>query len=85
MIIEVQLPSLGDEDDAVQGGRVSALLAEPGNMLEVDGDLLEIITDKAAFVVPSPAQGALVEWRVAEGELVKVGQVLCLVETNREG
>ncbi|MFM1919201.1 MAG: Pyruvate dehydrogenase, dihydrolipoyltransacetylase component [Candidatus Hydrogenedentota bacterium] len=85
MIIEVQLPSLGDEDDAVQGGRVSALLAEPGDMLEVDGDLLEIITDKAAFVVPSPAQGTLVEWHVAEGEQVKVGQALCLVETNREG
>ncbi len=84
-LLEVVLPSLGDEDDAVQGGRVSELMAGVGDTVEVDDDLMELITDKAAFVLPSPAHGVLQEWRVSEGDTVKVGQVLCLLEVIEEG
>lgn len=84
-LIEVVLPSLGDEDDAVQGGRVSELMAAVGDTLKKDDDLMELITDKAAFVLPSPAHGVLHEWRVSEGDAVKVGQVLCLLQVIEEG
>lgn len=84
-LIEVVLPSLGDEDDAVQGGRVSELMAAVGDTLKKDDDLMELITDKAAFVLPSPAHGVLHEWRVSEGDVVKVGQVLCLLQVIEEG
>ena len=76
-MIEIHLPSRGDDDDAVTGGKVSELLAAVGDHLEVGDDLLELITDKAAFVVPSPAAGTVAQWRVAEGDAVKVGDVLC--------
>lgn len=80
MRIEVPLPSLGDEQDAVSKGTVVAWLAEPGAALAEGDDLLELTTDKAAFVVACPAAGTLAERRVAEGDTVAVGEVLCILE-----
>lgn len=81
MRIDAVLPSLGDEDDAVQTGSVSLWIAEVGTTLEEGDDLLELTTDKAAFVVPAPKAGRLVERRVAEGDTVRVGDVLGIIET----
>jgi len=80
-IREVQLPSLGDDDDAVVGGEVSALLCEVGADIAAGGDLLKLTTDKAAFVVPAPCAGRVVEWRVGDGDAVAVGQTICIMET----
>lgn len=80
MRYEVQLPSLGDDDDAVVGGAVSQWIANVGDTLEQDDDLLELTTDKAAFVVPCPTAGTLVEQRVTEGDEVEVGDILCVLE-----
>jgi 2-oxoglutarate dehydrogenase E2 component (dihydrolipoamide succinyltransferase) len=80
MRYEVELPSLGDDDDAVTGGAVSQWLAEEGALLEQEDDLLELTTDKAAFVVPCPVQGTLIERCVMEGSHVQVGDVLCVLE-----
>lgn len=80
MMYEVILPSLGDDEDAVTGGAVSAWLARVGDELAVNDDLLELTTDKAAFVVPCPTAGILRELRVAEGDEVRVGDVLCVLE-----
>ncbi len=80
MLFEVTLPSLGDDDDAVTGGVVSFWLAQVGDALEMDDDLLELTTDKAAFVVPCPVAGILRERLVAEGDEVSVGEVLCTLE-----
>jgi pyruvate dehydrogenase E2 component (dihydrolipoamide acetyltransferase) len=80
MRYEVTLPNLGDEDDAVRGGKVSMWLAKEGAHLNQDDDLLELTTDKAAFVVPCPTAGTLAAKRVAEGEEVRVGDVLCVLD-----
>ncbi len=77
---EIVLPSLGEEDDAVRGGSVSFWLAEAGASVEEGDDLLELTTDKAAFVVPCPAAGVLVERCVEEGSAVSVGDVLGVLE-----
>ena len=67
MQIEVCLPSLGDDDDAVKGGTISEWL-------------VELTTDKAAFVLPAPQRGTLVERKVNEGDDVAVGDVICIIE-----
>lgn len=85
MRFEVVLPSLGDDADAVTGGMISFWLAEVGATLNEGDDLLELTTDKAAFVVPSPKSGTLMEKRVAEGEHVSVGDVLCVLDAANEG
>jgi len=79
MQIEVCLPSLGDDDDAVMGGTISEWLVTSGPVSEGD-DLLELTTDKAAFVLPAPRSGTLVECKVREGDHVKVGDVICILE-----
>lgn len=84
MDVEVVLPSLGDEDDAVRGGVVSAWLAEKGAVLNAGDDLLELTTDKAAFVVPCPTAGRLAQQRVAEGDRIEVGAVLCVLNVGGE-
>jgi pyruvate/2-oxoglutarate dehydrogenase complex dihydrolipoamide acyltransferase (E2) component len=80
--IEIKLPSLGDEDDTVAGGTIALWHAEEGAWLAAEDDLLEITTDKAAFVVPCPAAGRLVRRLVREGETVQVGAVLCLLDPD---
>lgn len=81
MRVEVTLPSLGDDEDAVGGGMVSQFLATLGSVLAEGDDLLELTTDKAAFIVPAPLSGRLLAWRVAEGETIAVGAVLCEMES----
>lgn len=81
MQIEITLPSLGDDDDAVAGGTITEWYVASGPVEEGD-DLLELTTDKAAFVLPSPRSGVLVEQRVAVGQTVKVGDVIALFEVE---
>ena len=80
MKYEVRLPDLGD--DAEQKVTVSAWMAELGASLGEGDDLLEITTDKAAFCVPSPKAGTLVETRVTDEETVRVGDVICILEVQ---
>ena len=80
MHIEITLPSLGDENDAVKGATVSAWLADIGAVLKEGDDLVEVTTDKAAFVVPCPTAGTLLKHVVAEGDSVKVGDLLTILE-----
>ena len=76
----VTLPSLGDDADAVSGATVAFWLAEVGAMLKPGDDLLEINTDKAAFVVPCPVGGVLRELLVGEEDAVHVGDALAVIE-----
>lgn len=81
MKVEVRLPSLGDGDDAVTGASVSCWLAKLGDCLEAGDDLLEVTTDKAAFVVPCPQAGTVAELCVSEDDRIAVGDLLCLLNT----
>jgi pyruvate/2-oxoglutarate dehydrogenase complex dihydrolipoamide acyltransferase (E2) component len=72
----VVLPSLGDDDDALKGGKVAFWLLEIGQPVHAGGDLLEIETDKAVFVVPSPVAGTLKQKLVREDDNVRVGDPL---------
>jgi pyruvate dehydrogenase E2 component (dihydrolipoamide acetyltransferase) len=78
MAYEVKLPPLGD--DAPDEAEVSFWYVEEGELIEEGDDLLEMVTDKAAFTVPSPVSGTLSEIKVNEGAKVAVGQVMAIVE-----
>lgn len=84
MRIEVKLPSLDDEEGATTRGTICSWLAGLGTWVDEGGDLLELTTDKAAFVVPSPVAGRVVEQVVAEGDTVPAGDTLCWIETEAE-
>jgi pyruvate/2-oxoglutarate dehydrogenase complex dihydrolipoamide acyltransferase (E2) component len=78
--IEVTLPSLGD--DAGDHAEVSFWYVDPGEAVGKGDSLLQMLTDKATFDVPSPAAGIVKAHRCAEGDRVAVGDVICLLETS---
>lgn len=78
MTVDVPLPDLGDE--SVQEVLTSAWLANVGERVREDDDLLEITTDKAAFCVPCPRDGVLKKTCVAAGDTIHVGDVICVLE-----
>jgi pyruvate dehydrogenase E2 component (dihydrolipoamide acetyltransferase) len=79
-VIDVKLPELGEDagDEAV----VSFWYVEVGEGVEEGDDLVQMLTDKATFDVPSPSPGRIVARLVDEDAKVKVGQVLCRLEVS---
>jgi pyruvate/2-oxoglutarate dehydrogenase complex dihydrolipoamide acyltransferase (E2) component len=78
--VDVKLPELGK--DAGDEARVSFWYVDVGETVEEGGDLVQMLTDKATFDVPSPAAGKLVEQLAGEEKTVKVGEVLCRIEVG---
>ncbi len=78
MVYEVELPELGD--DAETEAVVAFWLKDEGDSVTEGEDLIELTTDKAAFTLPSPKTGVLLEKRVDEGDDVTVGDILCTLE-----
>ncbi len=77
---DVKLPDLGE--DAGDEARVSFWYVEPGEDIEADDPLVQLVTDKATFDVPSPDKGTLKEIVADEDAEVHVGDVLCRIETE---
>lgn len=80
MKVEVKLPPLGD--DAADQASVSFFYPEVGDHVDQGDELVEMLTDKAAFNVPAPASGKLVEIVARDNAVVKVGQTLAVIETE---
>jgi pyruvate dehydrogenase E2 component (dihydrolipoamide acetyltransferase) len=78
MLYEVVLPAFGD--DALEIATVSLWLTNEGDIVNEDDDLVELTTDKAAFTVPSPKTGTVVQRLVEEEDEVRVGDVICMLE-----
>lgn len=78
MVKKVQLPELGE--DAPEEAEVSFWYVTPGEAIEEGEDLVEMVTDKAAFTVPSPVGGTVKELLIDEGENASVGQTMATIE-----
>jgi 2-oxoisovalerate dehydrogenase E2 component (dihydrolipoyl transacylase) len=78
--VEVKLPSLGA--DAGDEARVSFWYVDVGEEIEKDADLLQMLTDKATFDVPSPVGGRITAVVAEENQMIKVGDVLCRVDVK---
>ncbi len=76
--MEVKLPDLGD--DAGDSAKVTFWYFKEGDAVKEGEDLVEMMTDKATFNVPSPASGTLKDIRTPESEDVNVGDVIAVIE-----
>ena len=76
--MEVALPDLGE--DAGESAKVTFWYFKVGDEVKEGEDLVEMMTDKATFNVPSPATGKLTEIRAAESDAVNVGDILGVIE-----
>lgn len=75
------LPSLTDDQgkESTQAD-VSFVYVNAGDMVEENADLVELVTDKATFNMPSPKAGKIVKLLVEEGDTVRVGDPICEME-----
>ena len=78
---EVKLPEISEN---VESGDVVKVLVHKGDRIAAEQPLVELETEKAAFEVPSPAEGTVADIAVKEGDSVKVGQVLLTLEEGDE-
>ena len=72
-IIDILLPKMGE---SVAEATITKLVVDAGADVEADEPIVEIATDKVDSEVPAPEDGTLVEWCVAEGDVVQVGAVI---------
>lgn len=77
MPTEIKMPQLGE---SVYEGTLGRWLKRPGEAVAKYEPLVEVITDKVNVEMPSPAAGVLREILVQEGETVRAGTVIALVE-----
>jgi pyruvate/2-oxoglutarate dehydrogenase complex dihydrolipoamide acyltransferase (E2) component len=78
--MEVKLPELGD--DAGNVARVSFWYVSVGERVEEGDDLVQMLTDKATFDVPSPQAGKITARVAEEDQEIKVGDTLCRMEVE---
>jgi pyruvate/2-oxoglutarate dehydrogenase complex dihydrolipoamide acyltransferase (E2) component len=76
-MVQLTIPDLGEGIDQVQ---VVAWHAKEGDRVRRDDDIVELVTDKAVFNVPAPADGILKKIKVPAGEDAPIGAVLGLIE-----
>jgi 2-oxoglutarate dehydrogenase E2 component (dihydrolipoamide succinyltransferase) len=80
-IIEIKVPSPGESITEVV---ISRWIKKDGEYVEKDEELAEIESDKATLTVNAEESGAL-KVLAAEGDTVKVGQVVCSIDTSVKG
>ena len=70
---KIILPELGE---GIEEAVISLWHVTEGDNVKKGDDIVEMVTDKATFNIPSPASGVIKKIIHAEGETVKIGDVL---------
>ncbi|MDG1730132.1 MAG: dihydrolipoamide acetyltransferase family protein [Algibacter sp.] len=78
---ELKLPKMGE---SVAEATITSWLKDVGDTIEMDDPVLEIATDKVDSEVPCEVEGVLVERLFNVDDVVQVGQVLAIIETEGE-
>ncbi len=79
--VPIIMPQLGE---SIAEATVIAFLANPGDAVKADQDLLEVETNKATLNVTAPCAGTLTEWHIDLQKSYPVGAQLGLLDTTRE-
>ena len=73
----VIFPELGE---GISRATVACWHKSVGDRVEIDDDLLELVTDKATFNVPTQVSGVIRKICVLEGAQANLGEVLAVIE-----
>ena len=74
---KIVLPPLAE---GVVKAAVSYIYVKKGDAVKEGDSLIELVTDKATFNMPSPSSGVVSEILAKEGDEVSVGDVLLHLE-----
>src|ERR1700761_1985972 len=76
---QLLLPKMGE---SVAEATIIKWNKKPGDYIESDETVMEIATDKVDSEVPSPVSGKLIEQLCNENDVVQVGAVIAVIETE---
>jgi len=77
-VLEMKVPSPGESISEVE---IATWLVSDGDYVEKDQTIAEVDSDKATLELPAEASGTIT-LKASEGDVVKVGQVVCLIDTS---
>ena len=76
-MLEMKVPSPGESITEVE---IATWLVSDGDYVEKDQAIAEVDSDKATLELPAEEAG-VITLRAEEGDVVEVGQVVCLIDT----
>ncbi len=76
----MKVPSPGESISEVE---IAEWLVQDGDYVEKDQPIAEVDSDKATLELPAEASG-IITLKAEEGDVVEVGQVVCLIDTEAE-
>ncbi|MEC7124451.1 MAG: biotin/lipoyl-containing protein, partial [Bacteroidota bacterium] len=75
----LKLPKMGE---SVMEATLTKWLKDVGESVEMDDIVVEIATDKVDSDVPSEVKGILIEKKFIENDVVQVGEVMAVIQTD---
>jgi len=78
----VKLPSMGE---SINEATLTSWLKNVGDKIEIDESIVEVSTDKVDSDVPSEVSGILVEKKFKVNDVIKVGEVIAVIDSDDEG
>src|ERR1700761_8584077 len=76
---QLLLPKMGE---SVAEATIIKWNKNPGDYIDADEAVMEIATDKVDSEVPSPVSGKLIQQLCSENEVIQVGSVIAIIETE---
>jgi len=80
-LVEIILPKLGE---SIKEATVLNWIKKVGDSVELDEAILEVATDKVDSEIAATAHGTLKEIHFEENDVVKVGEVLAIIDSEDE-
>lgn len=80
--VEILMPKMGE---SVAEATIINWLKEEGDKIEAEEAVLEIATDKVDSEIPAPEDGILVQQLFKADDVVKVGDVIAIMEVEGKG
>jgi 2-oxoglutarate dehydrogenase E2 component (dihydrolipoamide succinyltransferase) len=77
--MNIVLPAMGE---GVIEATINKWLVAEGATVKEDDPLVEVATDKVDSEVPSPAAGTIISIMAVEGSVVKIGDIIAVIENN---
>ncbi|WP_298120361.1 dihydrolipoamide acetyltransferase family protein [Flavobacterium sp.] len=79
MITEFKMPKMGE---SISEATIISWLKNVGDFVEAEETILEVATDKVDSDVPAPVSGIITEIRFQKDDVVEVGTVLALIDSE---
>jgi len=80
--VEMVMPKMGE---SIMEGTILKWLKKEGDNINEDESVLEVATDKVDTEIPSTCTGKILKILVNEGDIVKVGKPIAVIETSEKG